>query len=104
MSIATRGRCCFQSEWPSDYRKWEDVDHEDSLAGQLAGPAGGVEGEGDPLGLGAYVECVHVSFNSVEELSGSRASKQCEGYGPGISFVRTPHSSVQCVAYLNNDE
>lgn len=34
------------------------MDHEDSLAGQLAGPAGGVEGEGDPLGLGASVECV----------------------------------------------
>ncbi|KAI0284606.1 exocyst complex component Sec5-domain-containing protein [Russula aff. rugulosa BPL654] len=36
--------------------KWEDVDHEDSLAGQLAGPAGSLEGEGDPLGLGAFVD------------------------------------------------
>lgn len=38
--------------------KWEDVDHEDSLAGQLVGPSGslGVEGEGDPLGLGGFVD------------------------------------------------
>lgn len=63
MSIRTG--CCIQTEWRPDNSKWEDVDHEDSLAGQLAGPAGNVEGEGDPLGLGAFVECVHASINSM---------------------------------------
>jgi exocyst complex component 2 len=51
--------------------KWEDVDHEDSLAGQLAGPAGSVEGEGDPLGLGAFVECVYASINDMAKLRAS---------------------------------
>jgi hypothetical protein len=41
--------------------KWEDVDHdlEDSVAGALTSPTGGGEGEGDPLGLGAAIECVY---------------------------------------------
>ena len=53
-----------------DKSKWEDVDHEDSLAGQLVGPSGSlsVEGEGDPLGLGAFVECVYASLNIMENL------------------------------------
>jgi hypothetical protein len=40
-------------------RKWEEIDHdlEDSVAGALTSPTG-VEGEGDPLGLGAIIECV----------------------------------------------
>lgn len=53
---------CFQTERMSGARKWEDVDHEDSVAGQLVGPSGGGEGEGDPLGLGAFVECVRASI------------------------------------------
>jgi hypothetical protein len=55
-----------------DNSRWEDVDHEDSPAGQLVGPAG-VEGEGDPLGLGAFVECVYASINIMEELRASRS-------------------------------
>ncbi|KAI9508088.1 exocyst complex component Sec5-domain-containing protein [Russula earlei] len=47
-----------------DPTKWEDVDHEDSLAGQLASPAGSVEGEGDPLGLGAVVHVRDMDMES----------------------------------------
>ncbi|TFY51780.1 hypothetical protein EVG20_g10840, partial [Dentipellis fragilis] len=43
--------------------KWEEVDHEDSLAGQLASPTGG-EGEGDPLGLGAIVDVKDMSMEA----------------------------------------
>ena len=53
--------------------KWDDVDHEDSLAGQLAGPSGSIEGEGDPLGLGAFVECVCSPINIMEKLRGPRS-------------------------------
>lgn len=40
-------------------RKWEDIDHdlENSIAGALTSPSGG-DGDGDPLGLGAIIECV----------------------------------------------
>jgi hypothetical protein len=36
------------------------------------GPTGShsVEGEGDPLGLGAFVECVYASVNIMEKLKG----------------------------------
>ncbi|KAI0249742.1 exocyst complex component Sec5-domain-containing protein [Lactifluus subvellereus] len=44
--------------------KWEDVDHEDSLAGQLVGPSGSGEGEGDPLGLGAFVDVRDMNMES----------------------------------------
>jgi exocyst complex component 2 len=44
--------------------KWEDVDHEDSIAGQLAGPTASSEGEGDPLGLGAYVDVTDMDMES----------------------------------------
>jgi hypothetical protein len=46
------------------HRKWEDVDHdlEDSIAGALTNPTGGGDGEGDPLGLGAGIECVSLSL------------------------------------------
>ena len=57
----------------ADNSKWEDVDHEDSLAGQLAGPAGSLEGEGDPLGLGAFVECVYASIIVMEKLRSFRS-------------------------------
>jgi hypothetical protein len=92
--------CSIQSKRWSENSKWEDVDHEDSLAGHLAGPAGSVEGEGDPLGLGAFVECVHTSINDMEKLIASYW-RQCERPGHGISFVHTsPRSaSVPCVAY-----
>lgn len=42
-----------------DHRKWQEVDHDmdESLAGSLTGPSSG-EGESDPLGLGAVIECV----------------------------------------------
>jgi hypothetical protein len=58
-----------------DNSKWEEVDHEDSPAGQIVGPSGsyGVEGEGDPLGLGAFVECVYASINITEKLRASRS-------------------------------
>ena len=69
----------------ANVRKWEDVDHEDSIAGQLAGPAASSEGEGDPLGLGAFVECVHVPTNSATGLL--RFLYQCERHGYGIPFV-----------------
>jgi hypothetical protein len=54
---------CIQTEIKCGTRKWEDVDHEDSLAGQLVSPSGSVDGEGDPLGLGAVVECVNASIH-----------------------------------------
>lgn len=40
-------------------RKWEviDYDNDDTLAGTLTG-ANNAEGEPDPLGLGATIECV----------------------------------------------
>ncbi|KAN0136858.1 Exocyst complex component Sec5 domain containing protein [Lactarius tabidus] len=44
--------------------KWEDVDHEDSIAGQLAGPTASSEGEGDPLGLGAFVDVTDMDMES----------------------------------------
>ena len=58
-----------------DNSKWEEVDHEDSAAGQIVGPSGsyGVEGEGDPLGLGAFVECVYASINIMEKLRAFRS-------------------------------
>jgi hypothetical protein len=59
---------CIQTERRSENRKWEDVDHEDSLAGQLAGPSGNAEGEGDPLDLGASVECVYASIIEMVDL------------------------------------
>ncbi|KAF8273712.1 exocyst complex component Sec5-domain-containing protein [Lactarius quietus] len=43
---------------------WEDVDHEDSIAGQLAGPTASSEGEGDPLGLGAFVDVKDMDMES----------------------------------------
>ncbi|KAH9019422.1 exocyst complex component Sec5-domain-containing protein [Lactarius hengduanensis] len=49
--------------------KWEDVDHEDSIAGQLAGPTASSEGEGDPLGLGAFVDPAQIPpFCSVKDM------------------------------------
>ncbi|THH19659.1 hypothetical protein EW146_g1566 [Bondarzewia mesenterica] len=36
--------------------KWEEADHEDSIAGQIVSPTTSAEGEVDPLGLGAFVD------------------------------------------------
>lgn len=59
-------------------RKWEEIDHdlEDSAAGVFTSGSG--EGEGDPLGLGAYVkyvchllEVIHIAqliASSVKEM------------------------------------
>ncbi|KAH8993621.1 exocyst complex component Sec5-domain-containing protein [Lactarius hatsudake] len=49
--------------------KWEDVDHEDSIAGQLAGPTASSEGEGDPLGLGAFVDVKDMNMESRAAVS-----------------------------------
>ncbi|KAH9036875.1 exocyst complex component Sec5-domain-containing protein [Lactarius pseudohatsudake] len=49
--------------------KWEDVDHEDSIAGQLAGPTASSEGEGDPLGLGAFVDVKDMDMESRAAVS-----------------------------------
>jgi hypothetical protein len=59
---------CIQTERRPGTRKWEEVDHEDSLAGQLVGPSGSTEGEGDPLGLGAFIESVHASMHPIIEV------------------------------------
>ncbi|KAH8997998.1 exocyst complex component Sec5-domain-containing protein [Lactarius akahatsu] len=49
--------------------KWEDVDHEDSIAGQLAGPTASSEAEGDPLGLGAFVDVKDMDMESRAAVS-----------------------------------
>ena len=64
-------------------RKWEDVDHdlENSVAGALTSPTGGGDGDGDPLGLGAVIECVTLS---VYHTFMSDLNLQCEEHGLGI--------------------
>lgn len=61
-----------------------------------------MEAEGDPLGLGAFVECVHASIIDIVKLRAS-IRPQCERYGYGIPFVYTSHISAPCIPYLNND-
>jgi len=47
--------------------KWEDIDHEleDSVAGALTNTSG--EGEGDPLGLGGYVNVKGMDMEQSEQ-------------------------------------
>ncbi|EIM87714.1 uncharacterized protein STEHIDRAFT_147005 [Stereum hirsutum FP-91666 SS1] len=51
--------------------KWEETDHEDTVAGQLASPGvnGPNEGEGDPLGLGAYVDTSEMDMDTRAAIS-----------------------------------
>ena len=85
---------CIQTERRSGARKWEDVDHEDSLAGQLVGPSGSGEGEGDPLGLGAFVECVHTSIMEMVDLRTFLLNDSVRDMDME-SRSSTPHTSMQ---------
>ena len=58
--------------------KWEEIDHdlEDSIAGALTGVG---DGDGDPLGLGAVVEYVHIRLHPFLFLTNSQFPEI--GYG-----------------------
>jgi len=60
-------------------RKWEEVDHdlEDSVAGALTSPTG-AEGEGDPLGLGAIIECVFSLTRAVSSKTNQISAKNMD--------------------------
>ncbi|KAI0305323.1 exocyst complex component Sec5-domain-containing protein [Multifurca ochricompacta] len=81
--------------------KWEEVDHEDSLAGQLVGPTGSVE-EGDPLGLGEFIDVKDMdmesratvlltskSFDSKSFLSAVHPNATYQDLAAGIAHLRT---------------
>ncbi|KII91212.1 hypothetical protein PLICRDRAFT_173102 [Plicaturopsis crispa FD-325 SS-3] len=83
--------------------KWEEVDHdlEDSVAGALMSPTTGVEGDGDPLGLGQTVDLSDMdmeskaavvisskSFNPKTFLSAIHPNARYQDLAAGISHLR----------------
>ncbi|TFY80240.1 hypothetical protein EWM64_g3773 [Hericium alpestre] len=80
-------------------KKWEEVDHEDSIAGQLASPTGS-EGEGDPLGLGVFIDTKDMSMEARAATSISSKSFDPKAFLSAVHPNATYQDLATGIAHL----